>query len=317
MKAPSLPPELWDLIFAFAAENDTVHLWTEGRQTSKTWDAAICRVYRDLFLRNASRFTIHFDPDEVFEPEPGYGQTSFELEMVFDRFEEDKTRSVFSESLRTKQRTWSKEAYREMFETTKTARWRSRVLLFLGPYEEAREDGGEFYVPAHTIRLCRHEKHDCCNASRAEKCIVNDSELPHLEVDFDKREISFDWIAMFTALFSEEAELRKRHAATVTPFPDNDLRKARTSELLQETFDQASQAEWQRREIIKFVRRERVERYYRQRFGRTFTEGDWNDIAEPEMDALDKIVRRESSSDHVNYSQVLQPIRNPSRQGAA
>jgi len=303
MAAVNLPPELWDSILTFAAENDFIGTWTHGRQVCHAWNSAITQIYRDIYLRDHKRFTVYFDPEEDFEPEPGYGKVSFAVEMIFDRFDTLRPwRCVFSENLNTtgQAREWTKEAYEDMYEATKTARWRSRVLLYQGPYEEAREEGGMFYAPAHVIRLIGlrcpgGEKGHIHNVD--EQCaIVNDTELSGLEVDFDRREISFDWIAMFDAFFAEAAELRRRNDAPTAESEREAWRvTAQASEFdtVHQASDLTSQKRWHNLRNRKDVRRERVRKFYLKRHGRDFFDEDWRDVADIEEDALRKIARRE------------------------
>ena len=67
-------------------------------------------------------------------------------------------------------------------------------LLYGGKDEGARADRARFDVPPYTITV----RHD-----------VNNTELPGLKVDYEKREISFDWRRMYSVFF-HEAEHMKR-----------------------------------------------------------------------------------------------------------
>jgi hypothetical protein len=65
----------------------------------------------------------------------------------------------------------------------------------------AREDGGRFDLPPFQIRV---------------KSRANDSELPGLEYNIQKRGISFEWEGMFANSYHEGAMLKKREHSIIT-----------------------------------------------------------------------------------------------------
>lgn len=84
-------------------------------------------------------------------------------------------------------------------------------LLYGGKDEGARADRGRFDVPPYTITV----RHD-----------VNDTELPGLKVDYEKREISFDWRRMYSVFFREAEHMKRLWARSwelvyTRPFPDH------------------------------------------------------------------------------------------------
>lgn len=98
------------------------------------------------------------------------------VEMVFDRYAgQANSRSVFAESPTTGRRTSrNSKALNEQYERTKFGAWQRHIEMYLGADPGARDDGDRFELPPHQI----------CIKSRA-----NDSELPGLEYNFQKREM--------------------------------------------------------------------------------------------------------------------------------
>jgi len=122
--------------------------------------------------------------------------------FVFDRYEQNnKHRCVFKEA--PDSITKRDKAYdREMF-----AAFEERAKLYLGTNSKS----GRFDLPP-------------CRIGIGPK--VNDTELPNLEYDSQKREISFEWEGMFTRFFREAAVLerleRKIKAEAKQWFEDDD-----------------------------------------------------------------------------------------------
>jgi hypothetical protein len=118
--------------------------------------------------------------------------------MVFDRYEgKAKDRCVFTEHFTTGRRnSGDSETFSQQHENIKFGMWRGNLALYLGTDPGVRDDGGwrRFDLPPHQIRI---------------KSTANDTELPKLEYDFQRREISFQWQGMFTRFFREKAVLEK------------------------------------------------------------------------------------------------------------
>jgi hypothetical protein len=84
------------------------------------------------------------------------------------------------------------EGYRREYQRAKYNTWREGLETYLGVDPEARRTGGRFDLPPYQIRI---------------KSRATDSELPNLDFDVDKREISFEWEGMFARFFYELAVL--------------------------------------------------------------------------------------------------------------
>lgn len=76
-------------------------------------------------------------------------------------------------------------------EVTLVEAWKADVQLHLG---DGSNKSGRFELTPHIIKL---------------RGVVNDTELPRLVVDYEAREVSFDWKLMLDKLFNEETLVEK------------------------------------------------------------------------------------------------------------
>jgi hypothetical protein len=185
-RSADLPPELWQRIFL--QHTDPNELWTLGRQVCSAWRSGIPNVFAKKYLENPDMVQIYFD----------LGRAKIEgtkcfmgAEMVFDRYEgkADK-RCVFVEHTSTgnSAKNDPDEEYRRKYQRVKYGTWRKGLETYLGVDPEARRTGGRFDLPPYQIRI---------------KSRASDTELPGLDFDVDKREISFEWEGMFVRFFYE------------------------------------------------------------------------------------------------------------------
>lgn len=119
------------------------------------------------------------------------------IDMVFDRYEgEKRNRSVFREGTTISGNTsGDSEAFARQYERAKYDTWEEGLSMYIGADSGAKRQGGRFDLPPYQIRF---------------KTKANDTELPKLEYDFEKREISFEWEGMFAEFYHEAVLQRKR-----------------------------------------------------------------------------------------------------------
>lgn len=110
---------------------------------------------------------------------------NFMLTMHFDRFDpDDEDRCIFENKKAGRRVAWP-------------------AFCRIGPYFDwyrgrgpaADDYGGHFEAPNHVLRV---------------KNVINDTELPGLEYDLEKQEVSFRWREMFMHLYQEEAVVESR-----------------------------------------------------------------------------------------------------------
>jgi hypothetical protein len=206
------------------------------------WRSEIPKVFAKKYLQNPDMMQIYIDcgtsrVDGV--------NCQMGAEMVFDRYEgETNRRCVFRENPLTTGRTTNcnDEAFKQQYERVKSRAWRTGLEWYIGGDPGAREEGGRFDLPPHQIRI---------------KSKANDTELPKLEFDGSRRELSFEWEGMFDAFYSEAVRQEKRnHAITAaaTDLPDG---CSIVGALALSKRNKAA-----RRSNVKEIRRERIKKWH-------------------------------------------------------
>jgi hypothetical protein len=184
---PSLPPELWHLIFL--QNTNPKHLWTVGRQVCSMWRSEIPKVIAKKYLEDPKMTQIHSDCEITGDKNVTCLMGSV---LIFSHYQ-NKTRAVFKG--RPEQGGHEKFCiqYRE------TAREKKSRSL----------DG--FLIEGATCDLCfgkptspRCDLPPCQIRIKGE---ANDTELPNLEADFANRAVSFEWQGMLEMFFREAAVL--------------------------------------------------------------------------------------------------------------
>ena len=249
IRLPSLPPELWSLIFSH--HTDPKHLWATGRRVCSTWRSEIPKVIAKKYLANPRMTQIHTScslaKDKNFA-------CLLAPRLTFSRWDGE-TRAVF------KPYPWITVHHRQDCR---------------GQFISARNEGSRSirsFQFGHTTRPLIGET--CLEDAGGRRCDIppyqirikwdkTDTELPALEVHFEKSEISFEWRRMLGLFYREIAILEKR---------DGEIAKESTQWLIQEKpgFSDVLQralndrrARWNHQ---KKVRRSRIERQYREVHG--------------------------------------------------
>lgn len=294
---PHLPPEIWQRIFFQHTQPDS--LWNDGRKVCSSWRSEIPKVLAKKYLENPDMVQIYFH----------CGGGGFKgmlcylgFEMVFDRYEgEAKQRCVFAENPATKAATAEYNngidpEFNEWEEDQKFEVWRENTSRYLRGDFVARkrtrqrprasmgsdEDisgppGGRFDLPPHLIQI---------------KQAANDSELPNLECDFKKREISFEWQGMFDRFFSEKARQSARYS--------------------KETAQRVARGESERPKVVResvaeSVRRERIKKWYLENHNHTFDDASFD--TRKEHEALFYIQKHQSGDDFVRCAEDGEEMR--------
>jgi len=170
---PSLPPELWIRILHF--NTDLTHLWTVCRNVSTSFRAyteqifagyVIHETYVDFYLEKYNL------GGRSKRPEVPTVFSHFQLGVKLEGGGREKAFACFHD-----QRRKSEIAGGRRREYTKIMeRWESNVRDW------------KAQMPNYTIRIFH---------------MVNDSELPGLDIDIEARQIRFDWRKMYTKFFRE------------------------------------------------------------------------------------------------------------------
>jgi hypothetical protein len=166
-RLPQLPPEIWMNIFQF--HTSLTHLWTSCRQVSSTLRACAEHTFSTFFLSDI-HILFYLNRYNLGD------RVQFRLGVGFDRVGtgESKELAWFSEE---------KEIERTEQERTRNdnpgriKRWEQNI----GKMKPE--------LPDYTIRI---------------DTMVNDTALPGLKVDVEKREISFEWRKALDLFFREE-----------------------------------------------------------------------------------------------------------------
>jgi hypothetical protein len=268
-----LPPEIWEQIFHQHTQPN--FLWHVGRQVSSTWRSSIAAVFAKKYLENPAMVQIHYDC--------GMAGISgclcdFKVEMVFDRYatstgktrnnrDNNKRRAVFAENPLTTgaenaRRFFPREQDDLEYRRQKFDRWRANVEFYLGvrPKKEKKKKqertlataGGPFEPRLHQIRF---------------KFRANDTELPSLEFDFERREISFEWTGMFDHFCAEAILLEQREGALL-PESEQWLNDGKHSIAGALAFSKATKVA--RENIAREVRRNRIGKWHRGKLDREF-----------------------------------------------
>jgi hypothetical protein len=265
---PYLPPEIWHrILLEHAKDNNRTELWTFGRRVCSPWRSEIAKVFAKKYLENGNLVQI----------EPHFGSSTdrphlhFErltATFVFDRYEQNnKHRCVFKEapdSIAKRDKAYDGKMF---------AAFEERVELYLGTDSKA----ARFDLPPCRIQVGPR---------------VNDTELPNLKYDSQKREISFEWEGTFTRFFREATVLErlegKIKAEAKQWFADNDdpakkfTRKITARALARRHKDA-------RRDTAKRIRRSRIKESYLEHHGLDFKDERFD--AEEENKALNHIER--------------------------
>ena len=200
-QAPSLPPELWQLIFH--QNTNPKHLWTVGRKVCSAWRTEIPKIIAKKYLEDPDMTQIHCDCEIAGEK----GLTCLMgSKLIFDHYCEDKTRAVF------------RKVPEDDDDEDELHCGLCTETLTRAKEEECRSlDGFHMRGALNEGEVCG----DCYGSSRSRRCDLppyqmrvkwdaNDTELPGLEANFERGEISFEWRRMLDLFFREATLLDSR-----------------------------------------------------------------------------------------------------------
>ncbi|KAF2639647.1 hypothetical protein P280DRAFT_453605 [Massarina eburnea CBS 473.64] len=175
---PSLPPEIWIRILSF--NPDLTHLWISCRHTSRNFRAYTEQVFAETVIR-ATFIDFHLEKYNLGgkskRPEIPTSFSHFELGVKLEDGGREKGKVWFKDKRRKSEiGGGKKKEYERIVE-----RWEGNVR------------GWRAQMPNFTVRI---------------ESMVNDTELPGLEMDVLERKIGFDWRRMYTLFFREQALFR-------------------------------------------------------------------------------------------------------------
>lgn len=198
-RLPQLPLETWTAIASYLASSpaDLCWLWLELRRVSRSFNVAIETAVRNGVLRQAE-ITVPFhririvrggDPATIMRIRPGtivarFHHFSEDGERVFFR-DNDASERIGAELLNHSVNLWRRKVESYLADAgadldfDDLADYDAHVML----------QRFQFSQPPHVITMGG---------------MVNDTELPDLQVDFDRLEMSFGWKQMVTSFLGEE-----------------------------------------------------------------------------------------------------------------
>lgn len=233
---PSLPPEVWINIFSYCT--DLTHLWLACRRVSSTLRACAERAFGEQFLQDV-RIDFQLEKYNL-----GGKTQRPEINVVFDRLGRGKENGIawyhdtrepappLAGGRKTNQK--ARDEYEKM-----TCRWRENV------HERKAQ------MPNYIVSIGD---------------LVNDTELPGLHIDIQKREISFRWKEMLSLFFREEGRLLDMkvcwQADSSEKMRANNARVAKGEKLMPNDYPPSwSSAEY---EFRKGIRRSRLKEAYQE-----------------------------------------------------
>jgi hypothetical protein len=202
------------------------------------------------------------------------------VEMVFSRYEgQARERCVFTEHSTTRVR--ASDDFTKRFESDKFDVWEEDLEIYLGVDQD--DSDRSFGLPPYQIRI---------------KSTANDTELPNLKYDFQKREISFEWEGMFALFYHEAAALANRERSNISKadqwLDGADITLTDGLAMLQRT----KQFGWCSR---KEIRRKRIKDWYLENRSREFSDSLFDE--EEEDRALDAIEDFELHGDFIRCAE--------------
>lgn len=214
LRLPQLPLEIWTAIASHLTGSpaDLCWLWLKLRCVSRSFNAAVETAVRNCALRQAE-ITVPFH-----RPVAAVGQDlsmpgRFRVGSVwlgtivarFDHFSEDGER-VFFRDADASERMDAEELGHSVNS------WRRTVEMYLA---DARGDVNFGDPPDHdALLMLQRFRFDQPPYVITMGGMVNDTELPDLQVDFERLEMSFCWKQMVTGFLGEEERVAHLENAT-------------------------------------------------------------------------------------------------------
>ena len=177
---PSLPPELWIRILSY--HTDLTHLWMTCRAVSLSLRAYTEQVFAELHLKNT------FIDWQLEKYNLGGKSRRPEIPTSFHRFSGDRHKSLVY--------------FRDR-----------RDVEDVVPHNESIGNGKGKVSVKYQMVMDRWEENvtsirpEMPNYTIEVDGVVNDTEIPSVELDIDDREIAFDWRGMLQAFFKEQERI--------------------------------------------------------------------------------------------------------------
>jgi hypothetical protein len=227
-----LPPEVWINIFSY--HTDAAHLWTACRRISSTLRWCAESAFAEYFLSH-----VHID-FQLEKYNLGGRSKRPEVPIIFDRVGKRSEKAIawFKDKRPRSTVCDSKGKHAQIQFDKMMSRWEENV------------DNWRPETPNYTISICG---------------LVNDTALPDLKIDVEKREIQFEWRNMLQLFFREYERLQTLKTVWQTQTGQrirrNNARLAKGEKLMPADYPQPwSAAE---AEIRKQVRRARLKEHYK------------------------------------------------------
>lgn len=176
-KCPHLPAELW--ISVLSHVQDCNHLWSTCRRVSTDFRSYVETVFADKHIKKTR---IEFAPQSFHH---------YQIPTVFDRFSDDRKRAYFKDNRPLQY--FAEKGMDTQYMLAIRVHWRSSMIWYLGSRDAC--GGKREQPPPYTIKVRRS---------------INDTDIPGLEINYEAREISFEWTTMYDLFFCEEEYVRRK-----------------------------------------------------------------------------------------------------------
>lgn len=176
-KCPHLPAELW--ISVLSHVQDCNHLWSTCRRVSTDFRSYVETVFADKHIKKTR---IEFASQSPYH---------YQIPTVFDRFSDDRKRAYFKDNRPPQY--FAEKSMDAQYMLTIRVHWHSSMIWYLGSRDIC--GGKHEQLPPYTIKVRRS---------------INDTDIPGLEINYEAREISFEWTTMYDLFFREEEYVRRR-----------------------------------------------------------------------------------------------------------
>ncbi|KAI8941855.1 hypothetical protein NX059_003053 [Plenodomus lindquistii] len=184
----SLPPEVWINVFRY--HTDYTHLWLTCRAVSSSLRACVEYAFAEHFL-DSVRIDWQLERYNL-----GGKSRRPELPVTFDR---RRLQRVDAEAIGPKHNAKDMAIFRDK-------RPKSEVTAASATGKKARQEYDR--VMKRWEENVRGYKPEMPNYTISIQGIVNDTPLPGLTIDVDKREVSFEWKPMLQLFYRESLRLR-------------------------------------------------------------------------------------------------------------
>ncbi|KAF2140231.1 uncharacterized protein K452DRAFT_359889 [Aplosporella prunicola CBS 121167] len=243
-QCPQLPLELWTHVLSFITDSEHIpKLWVSGRRVSRLFRVATEDAFLKTQLKVNTRIKFFPQRTEFWQDDKAW---FFNFTMCFDRLTEGGSRAVFKD---IRSETWLRD-HGYPFDQF-MAKWKKEMNNYTGLDDDLP------LLPEETPWMIIN------------RILVHDSGLPGLRVDYDSREISFEWCGMFDKFYGEELFARQQTACYARSHHDDlqelcDLHECGASEIYDATIDVFELCREDAKDGYATARRQRIKQWHKE-----------------------------------------------------